>query len=199
LLYEDYVAMLADAAGAAIPDHPVVVCCERRATSRLRTRRATHPRVCIDYFSHDEYIRLVASARLVLTTPGVTSTLEALTLRRRVRFLLPLTYAQALHAGHYRQVVGRSSCMSFDDFGGDFAVENGLSEAVGLLTIASHLRAVVRDRTETVCDMVHAMLTGDGASSALAAMRPGVAGDYDSPGQVSIVSRVLEDAEGRSV
>jgi hypothetical protein len=53
--------------------------------------------------SHDDFIARLKNAKLLLSSPGLTSTYEAFLLNIPVRFLPPQNYSQSLMLDHYRE------------------------------------------------------------------------------------------------
>src|SRR5262249_51497219 len=63
----------------------IVFCCNRRLAARLEEQYAGRAGVRAGHFPHDEFLRLLAASQLLLSAPGITTTLEAIALETPVR------------------------------------------------------------------------------------------------------------------
>jgi hypothetical protein len=161
------------------------VCCNARLAAELRQH---YPDVPIDHLPHDEFLARMATAERVLTSPGITTTVEAVALGTPLGFLLPQNYSQALILQRYQGLVPDEIAMRLDRFGPQYRVAPGLAEADGVARVLGHLTELLWHRR----DALHQAMRDLVASRAdpLPALR-GLASGWERPGQDVVAEHVL--------
>src|SRR5207302_2022726 len=79
----------------------VVVCCNADLAAWIRSWLSDPSFIRVEHLPHDEFLALMAQSASFLTSPGITTTVEAISLGVSPRFLLPQNYSQALIAQRY--------------------------------------------------------------------------------------------------
>jgi hypothetical protein len=191
-LYDAYaqelIVAIATAAGTRFD--AIQVCCNARLAERLRPLLGADGRVRVDHVPHHDFLDLLVGSTLVLTTPGITTTLEALALGTPLRFLLPHNYSQALISERYRTLLGDRGNMAFSRFGADFVVPPGLAEDEGVARTLANLERILRTRADDLRTMVHDLVEGHGGDIDTA-LRGNIRRRWILPGQHTIAAAVL--------
>lgn len=191
-LYDEYADLIVGQVLESAGEGGVTVCCNQRLAARLRGRLGTRTGIRIDHLPHREFVERLSTAGVVLTSPGITTTLEALALRKIPCFILPQNYSQALISEQYVHELGPGRCMAFSEFGDEFDVPPGLSETDGLERVTSVLRAILRDHRGAVGERIHRMInTPDEDLDVLESLRARITDTYRCTGQSAIVSHFL--------
>ena len=114
--------------------------------------------VGVEHFGHEEFLKLLAEARLVLTSPGLTTTLECEALGTPVRFLLPQNYSQALMVERSLREGASDRCLALSTFGRRYVVESGMPEASGVDLVGQHLQQILMERRRALRGAIHRMV-----------------------------------------
>jgi hydroxymethylcytosylglucuronate/cytosylglucuronate synthase len=130
---------LAEALGLATYRN-VVVTGNRTVMGDLAWRYPA-PGVTYMHLSHDAFLAQMARARMVLTSPGLTTTYEALVHGTPVRFLPPQNYSQALLLDRYRRQGLSDVDFTWSDADFEAGITSGLPESEGVSRV---LRAIER-------------------------------------------------------
>lgn len=190
-LFQRYVEVLARAvveqAGAF---EEITFCCNERLSSHLRQVLEGSPTATAKHFSHDEFLEALAGSSALLTSPGITTTLEASALGKPTRFLLPQNYSQALMSEHYRTVLGDRSGMALSRFGPSLAVPADLPEEEGVSRVISSLEEILGNRQEQVSAMISELLADQASEGPLTLPLPR-GEEWSRLGQSAIVEYVL--------
>jgi hypothetical protein len=191
-LYEKYALSLTWAIleAAASRFEEIVLCCNERLAGYLRERFGNRARVRIGLLSHEEFLRLLVSSALVLSAPGITTTLEALAARVPVRFLLPQNDSQALLSERYRSALGDDACMAFSRFGDEFAIPPFISEAEAVRVALAHLENILDTRQPEIRAMIRRLLAAP-SSYNLDQLADNITRRWEAPGQQAIVAHLL--------
>lgn len=171
----------------------IVFCCNADLARHIGACFPGDPSIRCGHYAHEEFISLLASSEFILSSPGITTTLEALALGTPQRFLLPQNYSQALISERYLEVLGQRACMALSRFGADLAVAPDVAEDVGVEMVARALCAILRDRRREVREMLRDMLSSPGQSYEEALRRQSSA-RWTVSGQEAIINEVLADA-----
>ena len=154
-----YAGVLTDLVIDVFPEmyDEVQICCKKSLVDFLRTRAAgAHGDVRVDYLPHDAFMECMASASMLLTTPGITTTLEALSLGTPIAYLLPHNYSQALISERYHSAVDGICGMPLLKFGAELSVPEFMPEEHGVDFVWSGLQQIL----ETQRPQVKAVLNG---------------------------------------
>lgn len=144
----------------------------------------------VGHFPHDEFLQLLAQSERVLTSPGITTTVEALALGVPLCFLPPQNYSQALLGERNRKLLGDPPTMALSRFGPDFHVEPNMEEAAGVALVASHLRRVLQTHRPEIHEMVRGLLDTP-REHVLEKLRTNISQPWQDSGQKVIVDHVL--------
>lgn len=140
LLYpEPVVAALVEALRGT-PWSNVVVAGNRAVMAQLEQRYG-RPGLAFRHLSHEDFLRLLARSRMLLSSPGLTATYEALVYRTPIRFLPPQNYSQALMLGLHRQSGLADLSLGWNDLYADAAIPPDLPEDEGVRRV---LRSIQR-------------------------------------------------------
>jgi hypothetical protein len=199
-LFEAYATILADAvlAEANSRFERIIFCCNERLASRLEGRLRTVQTVRVGHFPHDEFLQLLAESELLLSAPGITTTLEAIVAGTPIRYLLPQNYSQALMSEHYRATLGECTSMALSRFGPEFAIAASLPEVEGVARTTAHLQTILATRQDQIGGMVRELLAAP-AEGTLVQLRRNIRNRWRSPGQTAIVSHLLAAQRARAV
>jgi len=191
-LFQRYVEVLAraivDQAGAF---DEVTFCCNEELSGHLRHMLRDSGSANAAYFSHDDFLEMLAGSSVLLTSPGITTTLEANALGKPTRFLLPQNYSQALMSEHYRTVLGDRSSMALSRFAPSLAVPAELPEEEGVSRVIASLDDILVNRQGQVCEMISELLADLTSVGFLDLPLP--RGEESSLGQRAIVEYVLSE------
>jgi nucleoside 2-deoxyribosyltransferase len=190
-LFERYVEVLAraivDQAGSF---EEITFCCNEKLSDYLMQLLGDSVSASASYLSHDKFLEALAGSSAVLTSPGITTTLEASALGKPTRFLLPQNYSQALMSEHYRTVLGDRSGMAFSRFASSLAVPADLPEEEGVSRVISSLDEILGNRQEQVHEMISELLADQASEGPLDLPLPH-GEEWSSLGQRTIVEYVL--------
>lgn len=191
-LYEKYALILASAIleESSGRFEQINFSCNEKIVRHLRRRFGGLPSVRIEHFTHEDFLRLLATSALVLSAPGITTTLESLALRVPVRFLLPQNDSQALLSERYRFILGDDACMAFSRFGEEFSFPSFLPEVEAVSLALTHLEKILETRQRQIYKMISQLLTVP-TSYSLNRLKSLITRRWGSPGQQAIVSHVL--------
>lgn len=193
-LFERYVEVLAQAVlmQAKMFDR-VIFCCNEQLSEHLRHILTDRKADVAGHLPHNEFLDILSRSSALLTAPGITTTLEANALGKKIRFLLPQNYSQALMSEWYRTTTGDLSCMALSQFLPELAVPSGLTEEEGVIRVIRSLEEILYHREEEVLDMLGDILR-DQASSGPLHIPVTVKKGPTEPGQCTIVKFVLSQA-----
>ncbi|MBA3532627.1 MAG: hypothetical protein H0T73_11950 [Ardenticatenales bacterium] len=102
------------------------------------------------YYSHEAFLDLLGRCRLLLTTPGITTTLEAMALRVDIGFLLPQNYSQALMAESYFHQHHYAKCIALSRFDAMFALDSSLPEEIGVQRVQGIVEVILNQTTHRI-------------------------------------------------
>jgi len=128
--------------------HHVVLACE-----------GMRPGIRVAHLPHDRFIKEMSDCSVLLTSPGITTTIEALRLNTPVGFLPPQNYSQCLLAEQNLDTFGPSRCMALSRFGEQYRIKEGLPEVEGVMVVARFLEEICKNNPEIVRHMLYEMLT----------------------------------------
>jgi hypothetical protein len=191
-VFEEYVDVLSDAAMEHANEFDrVTICCNDVLSAHLR-RRVTerHENVVVGHLPHHAFLQALTAASVVLSSPGITTTLEADAVKRPLRFLLPQNYSQALMAERYQVRFGPGSGMAFSRFSPALEVLPGLPEIEGVDAVLRNLSEVLRTRRVEILDMVDELIADADDRGALQLPLP-ECDEWSTVGQRTIVDHVL--------
>lgn len=103
--------------------------------------------VCSDAkrVSHDDFLSLLSRSALLITSPGLTATLEAFTYGVPVLFLPPQNYSQFFNLNILRAAGAAEASVHLTDYYASQSVVLGMSEEEGVSAVADLLRRLEED------------------------------------------------------
>jgi hypothetical protein len=198
-LYEKYALVLASSILMESGQHyeGITICCNETLADYLRKNLGASPSVQVGHYPHDQFLRLLVSSALVLSAPGITSTMEALASQTPLGFLLPQNDSQALMSERYRLLLGEESCMAFSRFGPEFCFPPFLPPAESVALALTLLQRILSTRRPEISSMIRGLMSLP-ASYSIANLRGNIINQWNRPGQQSIVSHFLSQLRKRS-
>ena len=197
--YERYALVLAsfilDEAGQRFDE--ITFCCNENLAAYLRKNLDSAPSLQVEHYAHEEFLRLLVSSEKVLSSPGITFTLEALALKVPVGFLLPQNDSQALMSERYRLLLGEESCMAFSRFGSEFCFPQFLPEQESVALVLTLLQKILTTRQREIRSMIRGLIDLP-PSYSIANLRSNIRNRWSCSGQQIIVSHFLSQA-GRTL
>jgi hypothetical protein len=193
-IFEAYVDVLTDSVlRHAQRFDRVTICCNEFLSAHLRRRLLpADDRLLIGHLSHDEFLKVLSRASLLLSSPGITTTLEAEAAGTPVRFLLPQNYSQALMAELYRSALGDRSGMAFSRFSPAFAITPDLPERDGVGAVLRSLNEILHQRPSEIRSMIDDLIL-DGVERGSLPLPLPTGKEWRTSGQQIIVDRILND------
>jgi hypothetical protein len=191
-LYEKYALVLASSifSEAGHDFEEIVFCCNEKLAEYLRRNLGATPFVQVGHYAHEEFLSLLVSSSLVLSAPGITSTLEALAAQTPLGFLLPQNDSQALMSERYRLLLGEESCMAFSRFGPEFDFTPFLPHEESVATALRLLQRILDTREPEIRSMIRGLMSLP-ASYDIANLRDNITSRWSASGQQIIVSHCL--------
>ena len=192
-IYSRYVRLLSEVIVHAARDRysKVVMCCREELLRHIDRSGAPGVDVMVGHFSPAEFREFLAGARLVVTAPGITTTLEAIALDKPLRFLLPQNYSQALISETYRKVLPESCSMAFSRFGPQFLLGGNMDERVGIQLCMQYLDEILTRHESEVHRMLNELFTDDSIDT-VQLLRMSAMGGSHRPGQDEILDELLQ-------
>lgn len=189
-LYEMYGLVLGTAILSAAQSRyeKIVICCNESLAAYLRARLDAAS-VSIGHFPHEEFVELLLTSRMLLSAPGITTTLEATATDTPVKFLLPQNDSQALLGETYRELLGDDACIPFSRFGPEFSFPRALPKDAAVILALEMLDKILRGRGEQVSAAVKSLFNSSQADTLKSLKR--VTGRWGAPGQRVIASHIL--------
>ncbi len=108
--------------------------------------------------SPKDFIHCITEADCILTTPGITTTLELLINGKRPSYLLAQNYSQALINEYNLQLYPDLLSMAFSRINSDYIVPYGLEEEVGVKLVASLIENTLTHNIAWIKNTIHDML-----------------------------------------
>ena len=191
-LYEKYALVLASAIleEAGQRYERIVFCGNEKLADYLRRNLGAAPFVQFAHFAHEDFLRLLVSSALVLSVPGITSTVEALASETPLAFLLPQNDSQALMSERYRALLGEECCMAFSRFGPEFLFPPSLSPKESVALALTLLQKILSTRQLEIRTMIRGLMSLPGSYS-IAGLRSNISNRWSSSGQRIIVLHIL--------
>ena len=113
----------------------------------------------VDHYSHREFLGFLSRADKVVSSPGLTTTLECMALSTPVGFILPQNYSQALMAENNIDQFGEERCLALRRFGPDYVVPPGLPENEGVRLVTESLTKILRDNRELLGGFIRELIS----------------------------------------
>ena len=194
--FENYVEVLAAAILETTRSQydSIVFCSNEKLTDFLRRKLKDIRGVKVGHFEHNQFLQLLASSQRVLSTPGITTTLEAIALNIPISFLLPQNYSQVLMSERYRELLGDSACMALSKFGPEFRVDLSLPESEGVRLAVSNLQVILSEYQPRIRRFIADLLTVS-QEGVLKKLKGNIKNSWEETGQKSIVKYCLQKKE----
>jgi hydroxymethylcytosylglucuronate/cytosylglucuronate synthase len=113
----------------ALDYEEVIVAGNRVVMDRLRTDYADGPgNIKFMSLAHENFLELLASCRLLVSSPGLTTAYEGFSLNVPIRFLPPQNYSQSLMLDYYRKERLVDVSFHWADLGLGYEVRSGMRE-----------------------------------------------------------------------
>lgn len=191
-LYREYVEVLSDAILEKAGDRfeKIIFCCNKQLSEHLSQYLKNYPNVQVCHASHDLFLRFLNNSEMLLTAPGITTTIEALSMNIPVGFLLPQNYSQSLLSENYRVSLGESAGMALSRFGEEFRIPPKMEEREGVVLTLSHLEEILTTRILEIKEMIGDLLSGSSVE-VTARLKQNITVKWERTGQEMIVSDFL--------
>lgn len=198
-LFVRYATVLAcTIADEALGFDEILVCCSQNIADRIALETSGRPTIKAGHLAHRDFLELLVTSRMLLTAPGITTTLEAVRGDIPFSFLLPQNDSQAIVSEIYRQRIGDDACMAFSSFGEQFsfpaAAVNLLYPLNAVKLAADHLGKILENHQGAIKHKIRLLLHSD-ASSRVRKFFDGKSlncGPAGRTGQRVIVEHILE-------
>ena len=196
-VYDDYARVLSAAVLSASEGifEEIVICTRESLHPIVREAVGRSEGVTVVHLPHDRFLAQMAMCAALLTSPGITATLEAVRVSTPLGFLLPQNYSQYLLAERNASTFGHALSLAFSRFGPEHTIPDNLPEADGVAAIGERLRDILKNHRipmqEMIRQMILALIQGPGEGCREVRVR-------DSNGQHAIVRRVLAEPSSRS-
>lgn len=171
----------------------VTVCCNDGLALWLQQQ---FPRISwsFGHLAPDRFQEQLRRSQLVLTSPGITTVLEALALNKPLRFLLPQNYSQALLSEQYSELLGPNSTMALSHYGTQVAF--GIPEAEGVASVKTALDYILAEAQEAVREKLHHYLT-DSTCVSLEPLQRLISQKWPFSGQYDIAQQIIKCSVGK--
>jgi hypothetical protein len=191
-LYEDYASTLSSAilVEANQRFEQIVFCCNEQLAEYLRGKFGDG-KAQFGHLSHEDFLQALVSSEMVLSVPGITSTLEALALDVPLRFLLPQNDSQSLISERYRALLGEECCMAFSRFGPEFMSPMYLAPQASVELAFEYLQMILAKHRSEVGPMIKELMSPPSTYS-IAALRSNITSQWSCSGQEMVVSKFLD-------
>lgn len=178
----------------------VQICCNEGLADFLRSSISDRS-VKIGHLAHADFLEQLSTSRLLLTSPGITTTLEALRAGIPFRFLLPQNDSQALASEIYREKAGDEVGMAFSGFGDESLIDRGAIDlgtpSVAVRRAAQSLETILDTKQDALVSKIRLFLS-DPDKAVFGDLFSANVGGVSS-GQGEIVEHIAKDAlTGRS-
>ncbi|MGD6892511.1 hypothetical protein [Bacillus mobilis] len=101
-----------------------------------------------DFLKHDEFINVMKKSRYVLSTPGITATLEGKILGKNISYLLPSNYSQVLLNQKYTELDPTCKVIKLEDFNPDFHIPEDLPESIAVPMVNEYIKQILLNYQE---------------------------------------------------
>ncbi|MCZ0756143.1 hypothetical protein [Anoxybacillus sp. J5B_2022] len=97
------------------------------------------------HLSHDNFLELMSKAKMIITSPGLTTTYEALVYGTPIRFLPPQNYSQALMLNFYQRCGFSDITLNWCDLYPDYIIPVDLPEEQGVFLVNNTIKRFSQD------------------------------------------------------
>jgi hydroxymethylcytosylglucuronate/cytosylglucuronate synthase len=134
------------------------------------------PGLTFTHLAHEDFLKLMARAAFLLTSPGLTTTYEALVYQVPMRFLPPQNYSQALMLKLYRSNGLADRALDWCDLYPQALITEGLPEEEGVRQVQASIQRFAADLAaqEVAVSVFQEMLTYSLPDSSMQASRLGI-------------------------
>ena len=141
----------------------VQICCNQTLAELLQSKLGERERLQIDHLAPKDFYKLLQNSTLLLTAPGITTTLEAFKTHTPIGFLLPQNDSQAIISEIYRRQFGEDICMALSSFGEEFTLaENTVDQnnpAAPAQEVAKKLEFILTHRQKQINQKLEVILS----------------------------------------
>lgn len=195
-VYKKYAITLSRAIVSEAHDFDEVqICCNVELADFLRPSIPERS-VKIGQLLHYDFLEQLSTSRMLLTSPGVTTTLEALRAGIPFRFLLPQNDSQAMMSEIYCKRGADGVCMAFSSFGNEFSDAPSTIDlsapAVAVSQAAKHLEKILDTRLDTITSKIRFFLSDRNVGDFRNLLSEKA--KEDSSGQKEIVEHIAKEA-----
>lgn len=147
--------------GETLKYHEPVARCIARAAARSKWKKIIvsgnanvmkylqqihgHDRLTFQHLSHSQFLELLNRVGLLVTSPGLTATYEALVYNTPIRFLPAQNYSQALMQEKYKQNGFADIAMDWGTFYPDWQIAADMPEELGVKMVMDVIDQFTRD------------------------------------------------------
>lgn len=97
------------------------------------------------HVSHEEFLKLLSKAKMIITSPGLTTTYEALVYNTPIRFLPPQNYSMALMLELYKEIGFADISISWNDLYENDKTKKDMPEEEGVKRVAKLIEDFSKD------------------------------------------------------
>lgn len=101
------------------------------------------------HLSHAEFLIELQNSKMLVTSPGLTVTYEAMSCNVPVRFLPPQNYSQALMIKKYIEIGLADKYFDFTDIYDDYQIERDMPEEIGVALVKDIILRFSEDSTSS--------------------------------------------------
>ncbi|PEB54482.1 hypothetical protein COM79_24955 [Bacillus cereus] len=148
----------------------------------LRELFREYSKVEFDFLKHDEFINIMKKSRYMLSTPGITATLEGKILGKNIGYLLPSNYSQVLLSQKYMELDPACKVIKLEDFNPAFHIPEGLPESTAVPMVNDCIKQILLNYQESLRERLSDILYHVSSKKH----------DIATTGQEQIVDRIIQ-------
>ena len=136
----------------------IIICVQRHIAEDIKLKVKFPCDAEIGHMPPSNFTQWLINADCILTSPGITTTLELLLLGKKPSFLLAQNYSQALLNERNLKLYPDQLSMAFSFMGPEFAVPEGLPEEEGVRLVVRLMKRAFRDKEDWLRTCIRQML-----------------------------------------